>query len=54
MIKNICWMCDSNFPYLIYNGSKHLDEYGNKPCFDCLFESGVFDEETKEETENEF
>ena len=42
MANIICWICDSNFPYQKYEGSKHLDENGNKPCFECLLEAGAF------------
>lgn len=42
-------MCDNNFPYYFYEGTEYLDDDGSKPCFDCLLESGAFDEEKSEE-----
>jgi hypothetical protein len=43
----ICWICDSNKPYLEYSETKLLDEEGNKPCFECFLEA----EEAEEEAE---
>ena len=39
MSKNIfCHICDSNFAYKEYQGPKLLDEFGNKPCTECISE----------------
>jgi len=45
----ICWICNDNLAYHKYEGTKFLDEEGNKPCFECLLEAGAFDEEEGEE-----
>ena len=51
----ICYLCDINLTYKDYSGTKMLDEDGNKPCFECLLESGVLDDATEEtEDDNEF
>ena len=47
---NICYLCDTNLPCQEYEGTKHLDEDGNKPCFECLLELGAFEEEETEES----
>ena len=40
MSKNIiCWICDGNLSYKEYEGTKLLDEEGNKPCFECVLEA---------------
>lgn len=50
MANLICWMCENNLSYQKYDGDKFLDEDGNKPCFECLLESGAFDEEEEAES----
>lgn len=50
MANIICWICKDNLSYKEYNETKYLDEYGNKPCFECLIEAGAFEEETEAET----
>lgn len=45
----ICYICDNNFSYKLYEGTEHLDGDGNKPCFQCLLEAGYFDEEDEDE-----
>jgi hypothetical protein len=51
MTKSICYICDTNLPYRAYNGSKFLDESGNKPCLECLVEEGAFGEEDESDKE---
>lgn len=54
MSKNIvCHICDSNLAYKDYPGTKLLDEFGNKPCWDCFQEDEVTQEEIKEENKEE-
>ena len=45
MSNPICWICKDNLCYKQYTGTKHLDEDGSKPCFECLVEAGNFEEE---------
>lgn len=51
MANIICWICDNNLALKVYEG-KLLDEDGNRPCFECVLESGD-DEENEEEFEPE-
>lgn len=50
MANFICWICNDNLSFKEYRGTKHLDNEGNKPCFDCLLEAGEFDEEKEAES----
>ena len=53
-MKNIiCYLCNDNLVYQEYEGTKLLDDNGDKPCFECLLEAGIFDEVPQEEVENE-
>lgn len=45
MMNPICWICDINLSFKYYEGSDLLDEDGNKPCQECIFEA----EDAKEE-----
>ena len=56
MANLICWICNDNLSYKEYNGTKYLDDNGNKPCFECLLEAGAFEEESTDEDgdDNEF
>lgn len=48
MTNIICYICKDNLCFKSYEGSKLLDSDGNKPCFDCLMEAGVFDDNEEE------
>lgn len=50
MRNKICWVCENNLSYNEYKGDKLIDDDGSKPCFECLLESGAFDEEEEEDT----
>jgi len=46
MSKNIiCPICQDNLAYQEYKGTKLLGDDGEKPCFECLLESGAFEDE---------
>jgi hypothetical protein len=39
MSRNIiCWICDDNLSYPEYEGTKLLDDNGDKPCLQCISE----------------
>lgn len=48
MANIICYICKDSLAYQDYEGLKLLDDNGDKPCFECLIEAGVFDEEEDE------
>lgn len=50
MANIICWICGDELSHKEYSEKKLLDEDGNKPCLQCIFE----DEISKEEDDNEF
>lgn len=45
MADIICYLCKENRVCQEWQGPKMLDEDGGKPCFECLLEAGVFDDE---------
>ena len=45
MANLICWICSNNLAYKKYEGTKLLDEDGNKPCYECLIEDDALNEE---------
>lgn len=50
MASLICWICENNLSYREYQGTKLLDEEGNKPCFECLTEDEALEEDNEEES----
>lgn len=38
MANIICWICKIEMSFKNYDGTRLLDEQGNKPCFECILE----------------
>jgi hypothetical protein len=47
MANIICWICGNNLVYKQYSGTELLDDEGNKPCYECVLEAEIAEEEAE-------